>query len=44
MDSSLTPLAVTFAMEILVSMAVVTVPVLPPAMAAETGVSVACSL
>lgn len=39
MRSSLFPLAVTLAVQVLVSMAVVTVPVLAPAVAAETGAS-----
>jgi MFS family permease len=40
MRSLLFPLAVTLAVQVLVSMAVVTVPVLAPAVAAETGASV----
>lgn len=39
MRSTLFPLAATLAVQVLVSMAVVTVPVLAPAVAAETGVS-----
>lgn len=40
MRSTLFPLATTLAVQVLVSMAVVTMPVLAPAVAAETGVSV----